>query len=209
MKTKSGENTLLASVLLSSPGPAVLGVGLMLGKSSTQLADFIRRTAELAAIIISWYIFRATNKDDEENAIKKAKLEGIANYCVGLAMCLSGIVMILIALLSGHAEKGNVILGLVIAILGATTNSWFWFRYRRLDKAGPNAILAVQSKLYRAKSLVDICVCAALASILILPGSVVSYYMDIAGSVVVAMYLLISGAIILFRRKPDETCTIE
>ena len=201
MKSTSGERTLLASVLLSSPGPIVVGIGLLLGRSSTQLADFIRRTAELAAIIISWLIFRITNRDGEEDAIKKAKLEGIANFCVGLAMFFSGAVMILIAFLSGSKDKGNVIPGLVIAVLGVITNSWFWFRYRSLDKVKPNAILAVQSKLYRAKSFVDICVTAALVSILAVPGSVISYYMDIAGSVVVAMYLLINGVIILSKRK--------
>lgn len=201
MKATSGERTLLASVLLSSPGPIVVGIGLLLGRSSTQLADFIRRTAELAAIIISWLIFRITNRDGEEDAIKKAKLEGIANFCVGLAMFFSGAVMILIAFLSGSKDKGNVIPGLVIAVLGVITNSWFWFRYRSLDKVKPNAILAVQSKLYRAKSFVDICVTAALVSILAVPGSVISYYMDIAGSVVVAMYLLINGVIILSKRK--------
>ena len=37
MKKNSGERTLLASVLLSSPGPLVLGVALFFGRSSTQL----------------------------------------------------------------------------------------------------------------------------------------------------------------------------
>lgn len=56
MKGQSGERTLLASVLLSSPGPIVVGAGLLIGRSSTQLADFIRRTAELAAIVVSWAV---------------------------------------------------------------------------------------------------------------------------------------------------------
>lgn len=59
---KSGERTLLASVVLSSPGPVVVGIGLFLGKSSTQLADFIRRSAELIAIIVSWAIYRVHTK---------------------------------------------------------------------------------------------------------------------------------------------------
>ena len=49
----TGQRTLLAAMLLSLPGPLVLGAGLLLGRSSTQLADFIRRTAELGAIIVS------------------------------------------------------------------------------------------------------------------------------------------------------------
>lgn len=204
MKSKSGERTLLASVVLSSPGPIVVGAGLLLGRSSTQLADFLRRTAELAAIIVSWLIFRIINKDGTKDTIQKAKLESIANICVGLTMCFSGAAMILIALLSESADKGNVVPGLVIAILGVITNSWFWFRYRKLNKNEASAILAVQSKLYRAKSLVDACVTAALVSIVISPGSTISYYMDIAGSVVVAIYLLINGVITLLKCKSKE-----
>ena len=40
---KSGERTLLLSVLMSSPGPLVVGLGLLSGRSSTQIADFVRR----------------------------------------------------------------------------------------------------------------------------------------------------------------------
>lgn len=193
MKSKSGERTLLASVVMSSPGPIVVGFGLLLGKSSTQLADFIRRTAELIAIIVAWVVFRMTIKDGVEDAARKTRLEETANRCVGLAMCISGAVMMLIAFLPGSTDKGNVIPGLIIAILGVTTNSWFWLRYRNLDRANPNAILAVQSRLYRAKSLVDACVTIALAAVAIAPHSAAAYDMDTAGSIVVAVYLFVSG----------------
>lgn len=194
MKRQAGEQTLFASVILSSPGPLVMGIGLLVGNSASQLADFIRRTAELAAIIISWRIFRITNKSGYEDINKKEKLEGIAKMCVGCAMCFGGILMLLIAFFIGGAPKGNVLPGFIIAILGVAANSWLWFRYRGLNKVKPNAILAVQSKLYSAKFLVDICVSAALASLLFFQGSLFSFYMDKAGSVVVAAYLLFCGA---------------
>ena len=192
IKYKSGERTLFASVLLSSPGPLAVGLGLFLGRSSTQLADFIRRTVELSAIIISWAIFRITHKDGEEDAAKKAKLESIASYCVGSAMCLSGAVMLLITL-SYSGEKGNVIPGLVIAVLGFIVNTWFWLRYTKLNKANPNTVLEVQSRLYRAKSIVDVCVTLALFTIMVSPGSMAALYMDAAGSAAVSVYLIITG----------------
>lgn len=195
MEQKSARKTLLASVILSSPGPVVVGLGLLVGRSSTQLADFIRRTAEFAAIIVSWVIYGVTNKDADVDRRRKTRLERIANLCVGAAMCLSGAAMLLITFLSNHSEKGNVIPGLVIAILGVTTNTWFWLRYRKLDRENPNVILAVQSKLYRAKSLVDACVMISLAAVAIAPASMAATYMDIAGSVVVAVYLIINGVI--------------
>ena len=203
MKREAGERTLLTSVVLSSPGPIVVGAGLFLGRSSTQIADFIRRTAELAAIVVSWIVFRLLHKSEEPDTDRKERLEKTANSCVGAAMCLSGVAMLFIALFSDHTEKGNVIPGLVIALLGVTTNSWFWLRYRKLNLQKPDAILAVQSKLYRAKSLVDACVTVALTVIAIAPGTLAARYFDLIGSIAVAIYLMANGFITL-RTVPGE-----
>lgn len=70
---KSGERTLLASILLSSPGPLVLGTALFFGRSSTQIADFVRRTSELAAIFVSWIVFRRIRKEEEISFEHKEK----------------------------------------------------------------------------------------------------------------------------------------
>lgn len=40
---KSGKRTLLLSVLMSAPGPLIIGLGLTVGRSTTQLADFLDR----------------------------------------------------------------------------------------------------------------------------------------------------------------------
>lgn len=68
--------------------------------------------------------------------------------------------------------------GLSIAILGVIANSIFWFRYSKLGKESGNSILLVQSRLYRAKTLVDFCVTAALLSVALMPGSPLSYRLD-------------------------------
>lgn len=203
MKPKSGERTLLASVVMSSPGPIVVGVALFFGRSSTQLADFIRRTAELVAIIVSWIVFRILHKSGEPDLARKDKLEHTANICVGVAMCLSGAAMLFVALFSPNTEKGNVIPGLVIAVLGVTTNSWFWLRYRKLNREKPDAILAVQSKLYRAKSLVDTCVTIALTVVAVAPATLAARYVDLTGSLIVAVYLIVNGIITIRGRNTE------
>ena len=198
----TGQRTLLAAMLLSLPGPLVLGAGLLLGRSSTQLADFIRRTAELAAIIVSWAVYRATIGRGMEDKARKARLEHIARLCVGASMCLGGAAMALIALLSGSGDKGNVIPALVIAVLGIVTNGFFWLRYRGLNLREENAVIGAQSKLYRAKTLTDTCVTAALAIIAAAPGSQAALYMDIIGSLSVALYLMVSGSRLLIAPRP-------
>lgn len=204
MEKKSGERTLLASVLLSSPGPLVLGAALFFGRSATQVADFIRRTAELGAIIVSWVVYRILHKDGDSEPSLQRRLEATANLCVGAAMLLSGFVMLLLALTSSNAEKGNVIPGLVIAFLGVLVNSWFWLRYRKLNRTRPDAILAVQSRLYRAKSVVDICVVVALLFVAIVPNAPVTFYVDLGGSIIVAAYLMRNGFITIRTREGDD-----
>lgn len=206
----------------------MLGMGLFFGRSSTQIADFIRRTAELIAIIVSWIVFRIVNNvkgtvplttcaDNVKRTVpltmkrtvpltmeRKRRLERIAGICVGAAMCLSGVAMIFVSLFSSSMEKGNVIPALVIAILGVTTNTWFWLRYSKLNRERPDVILASQSRLYFAKSLVDACITLALAVIVIAPDSLVSQYVDLGGSIVVAIYLMVSGITAMRRANAED-----
>ena len=191
---KSGAKTLLWSIIMSSPGPLVVGLGLLAGRSSTQIADFVRRSAELLAIIMSFVVYKITQGDDGCDDTKKRKMERISNIFVGSMMCLAGAIMTVLALTITNEDKGNVIPGLAIAVLGVVANSIFWFRYTRLNKSEPNAILAVQSRLYRAKTLVDSSVTIALLSVLIAPQSPVSYWLDLIGSIIVAAYLIWCGA---------------
>ena len=192
-KNKSGRNTLLWSVIMSSPGPLVVGIGLVMGRSSTQIADFVRRSAELMAIIVSFVVYQLTTRDGFTDMERKARLEKNTDLFVGGAMCLGGAMMLVLALLPSAGETGNVIPGLSIAILGVIANSIFWRRYSRIGKESNNSILLVQSRLYRAKTFVDICVTAALLSVTLLPGSAISYWLDKAGSAVVALYLIHTG----------------
>ena len=191
--TKSGSRTLLMSVLMSAPGPLVVGLGLLSGRSSTQIADFVRRSAELLAIIMSFVVYRITAGNSACSAQQRLQLERRSNIFVGAMMCLGGSFMVLLAFLSDTADKGNVIPGLIIAVLGVIANTAFWIKYTRLNRSQPNAILQVQSRLYRAKSLVDSCVTVALLSVVIAPSSALSYWLDLIGSVTVALYLIFCG----------------
>ena len=191
--TKSGSRTLLLSVLMSAPGPLVVGLGLLAGRSSTQIADFVRRSAELLAIITSFVVYRITTKEGISNESRRAGLERRSNAFVGAMMCLGGGFMVLLAFLSDTTDKGNVIPGLAIAIMGVIANTAFWIKYTRLNRKEPNAILQVQSRLYRAKSLVDGCVTVALLSVVIAPLSPVSAWLDFVGSLIVALYLIFCG----------------
>lgn len=205
-ETRSGKRTMLVSVLMSAPGPLVVGMGLMVGRSSTQIADFVRRSAELLALIAAYIVFCLTNHDGVTDLKKKARLERSSNLFVGAVMLFSGAAMLFINLFSEGEETGNVIPGLAIALMGVIANSIFWFRYTKLSRQTENAILTVQARLYRAKALVDICVTAALTSVALFPGSQLSLTLDSVGSIIVSLYLAWCGIkTIAEYRKPVQS----
>jgi len=190
---KSGSRTLLMSVLMSAPGPLVVGLGLLAGRSATQIADFFRRSSELLAIIMAYLVYKITTKDGSCQELRKAKLERLSNLFVGAMMCLGGSIMLALAFFSDSTDKGNVLPGLTIALLGVIANTLFWRKYTKLNKQEPNAILAVQARLYRAKSLVDGCVTIALLTVALAPQSSAAYWLDLIGSIIVAAYLFFCG----------------
>jgi divalent metal cation (Fe/Co/Zn/Cd) transporter len=168
------------------------GLGLLAGRSSTQIADFVRRSAELLAIIMAFVTYQMTTSGNYDES-KRRKTERISNGFVGAMMCIGGSFMIVLTLLSENGDKGNVLPGLTIAVLGVIANTIFWRKYTRLNRAEPNAILAVQARLYCAKSLVDGCVTVALLSVAVAPASCLSLVLDFVGSNIVAVYLIRCG----------------
>ena len=193
MENKSGKKTLLFSVIMSAPGPLVIGLGLLIGQSTTQIADFVRRSIELVAIILSFVIYCITSKDDQIDDGKKQKYEKGSNVFVSIAMIVSGLIMLILALTSQSENKGNVIPGLVIALLGFVANSIFWVKYTKLGNKTNNNILIIQSRLYRAKTLVDFSVVFALSIVLFSTNDVVAFYFDLIGTICVSIYLGFTG----------------
>ncbi|MGI6208835.1 MAG: cation transporter [Anaerolineae bacterium] len=191
----SRERTLLTALLLSLPGPLVTGLAAITSHSTTQLADFTRRTVELVALALSWWVFRRIHGSGAPDERGQVRLERAAGLGVAGAMTCSGTVMLVVALsrLSAFQPGGRVTLGLTIAVLGLITNTWFWWRYRTLTREQYSSVIAAQQGLYRAKAAVDLCVVAALAAVAIAPAHPATRQVDILGSVAVAGYLLWSG----------------
>lgn len=198
---KQAKKTMIMSILMSSLGPLILFINLFFGQSSTQIADFVRRAIELLAIILSFVVYLITTKDNMTDKTKKVKLEKASNIFVSIAMIVSGIIMIVLALISGNSDKGNVIPGFIIAFLGFIANTIFFIRYTSLGKKTNNSILSTQGKLYRAKTFVDLSVTIALFTVLIWPNSKVSYYFDLIGTILVSVYLIVTGIISLIKIK--------
>ena len=201
---KSGLRTLAMSVFMSSYGPVILGLGLRVGHSSTQIADFTRRTAELLALVVALIVYTVTNRGEGMDAAQKEALERKGNRFTGIIMCISGLSMLLLSFLATDGDKGNVVPALAIAVLGVIANCIFWRRYTVLYHRQGNAVLGVQARLYGAKTAVDVCVTTALAAVLLFPGTKASYWLDRAGTLLVALYMIRCGIQTIQEQRSSE-----
>lgn len=196
-----GEKTLLVSLLLSMWAPLATAIAMVMSRSVTQLADFLRRSIELLALLLSWLVYRflAKGKQGEE---ARLKWERIVNCTLASALAISGLLMMYLASVSFFRPpaKGNALLGLSVALLGFLVNLFFWIRYSRLAQEGHGAIIKSQSKLYLAKLVVDICVILALGSVVCYPTSDFTNYIDVFGSLVVSLYLLFTAIRLLVKK---------
>ncbi len=198
---QKGQRALLTSLLLSAPGPLVTGIAMFSSGSVTQVADFLRRSTELLAILVSYGLYRKLQREQALAPQERARLERLCEQAVGGAMLGCGALMLLLAMLrfGQPAVSGNSVMGLVIALLGLLSNGLLWLRYRALTKARHDAVLVTQQKLYRAKTFVDFCVSAALLMVALAPDHPATPLVDSAGSAIVACYLGFSGLSLLRR----------
>jgi len=205
-QSKPREKVMFMSLLLSAPGPIVTGIPAIMSHSATQIADFLRRTAELVALFVSWWVYRNLERSEIHEDDYRTRMEHIANFTVSGAMICSGIAMFVVGVSRFFVYKinGSVIMGLIIAILGVVTNSWFWWRYRNMIREKFNPVISGQEKLYRAKTCVDLCVVIALTSVAVAPYHIVTQYIDAVGCVIVAFYLMHNGVDMLPKKKKAE-----
>lgn len=193
MTDRRGRRTLLASVLLSAPGPLALGLGLLAGQSATQIADFVRRSVEFAATVVSWLVYRACAPLPAQDA-RRLRLERRARTGVAAAMIIAGVAMGALAAMgyAGRARSGSPVPALVIAILSVISNGIVAINYGIAWKRTPGDVLRAQRTMYRTKAAVDLSVCATLTAVLALRGPP-QRAADLAGGAVVTAVLLVNG----------------
>lgn len=194
----SRQKTLWFSIVLSAFGPGVLLVALWMNTSTTQLADFIRRTAELSVLILALWTYQKLAKAKDEK--KKQQYQRTIYVASGLILWLSSLVLaffLTLNLLRPVYPEGNVLLGLSVAGLGVIVNAVFALRYARFHRETPHAVMDSQKKLYQAKTMVDLNVMIALLTVLWTSNLMVRYWVDNAGTLLILVYLFYRGSDLL------------
>lgn len=190
------DKALKAAWILSLLAPLVTGIAFILGQTNILLADFFRRTAELLALFLAWFVFRKVAKgSNREYNYGYHKLEDLSSLFVGLIMIISFIIILYSSInrLINPSPSGWLLPGLIIASLGFIVNGWFWKRNYQLNKKEPTPVFEAQWRLYRVKTLIDFFVIITLILDMTLSSNLWSIYIDFFASLIIASILLVSG----------------
>ena len=195
------ERTLRSAWLISLMAPAATAVAFMLGGTSVQLADFFRRSAELLGLFASWWVLRRIHSKRSPTLEPETvrQLEHRAALGVGVVMVLSATFILVSALLrlADPPTTGLVAPGLVVPLGGMVVNGWFWRRGSLLARQHPTPLVDSQWRLCRAKAVLDGVVFLTLLMTLLPAAAGQAHYIDTAGALSIAVFLLISASRII------------
>ena len=198
---RKGRKNLIFATLISIPGPLLLVLSMSAGSSSTQIADLLRRSCEFLTIFLAWMVYELTLRSSTSQAVR-TRLEKFIQYFTGASMCVSGAVMLYVAVAEFGGESGDIIPSLILAVIGAVINARLYLNYRALN----HAVLSIQAKLHRVKMLLDCGLVVILLVWLLSPNAAVQQYADAVGTGCISLYLIWSGIRALRDRKKENNC---
>ena len=197
--TKKGRKNLIMATLVCVPGPLWLAFSMRGGANSTQIADLIKRSCDFLTVALAWLVFELTTSNSI-GGVAKRRLEKFIKYFTSASMCLSGVIMIYVAIATLDGHHGNMFPSLFLAATGALINVGLVLNYRSMK----NPVLMVQAKLHSTKALLDFGLVAILLTWILCPYDVVRHYADLVGTIVISLYLIWSGLRVLKIGKKDE-----
>ena len=192
------ETTLQRAWILSLLGLVAVSFAYYVGESNTIHADFLRRGVEFLSLLGSWIVFLIISKKSLSSSAGK-KLESFSSIFIALVMFISFIFISYNAYKEfiEPSETGWLLPGIFVALVALVNNSYFWRKYNKIVKEESTQIIESQRRLYRSKALGDIVVFLTLISTVLLGGYHWHQYIDPAGSVLIALFILFSALKIL------------
>jgi cation diffusion facilitator family transporter len=160
------------------------------------LSDLLKSGSETAATFLSWLAVRKIRQGQNfEYNYGQGKLENISSLAVAGAMIFSWLIVTYSAIerLRHPAPLGSVGLALFVTGGSALVNIWMWRKNLRLLQTEPSPILDSQWRLYRAKTVANICVVSSLLLGLALREYAWSLYIDPIGALIISGFLLQSA----------------
>lgn len=184
--------------LVAAWSPLTYGWAAYVGESMFMVADLLRRSSELAALVLAWYVYRRARVKNVDSQVYR-RWERYSNTLLAAVMLFSVIVILIraYARLLDPAAVGQVGWGVLIGFLGVIVNGWFWRRYVALASGSYSALAESQWRLFRSKTMLDGWGIISLGSALLFQSASWGRYIDPIGAFVPAAVLLVSALQIL------------
>ncbi|MDO9539260.1 MAG: cation diffusion facilitator family transporter [Methanocalculus sp.] len=205
---KEREHALFLNLLVATAPAIPKLIAATLSGSVTLLTSGMKTINEAMAILVAWIISR---KIAEGNNGKydygMGKFENLARIVTGGLILVSLLLLVLAAIfrILFPAKIGSewALVGMVIVVIMAAVDSYFWIKNYRIAKRDPSPIMDSQCHLFRLKAIANLVVLVTLVIAVLCAGNWWSVYIDPVGSFIVMGFLLYSGYTMIISSLPD------
>lgn len=171
---------------------------MLLANSTILQSNALRSGSETLVIFFSWLTVRkATQQTSPEYNYGYGKLENLTSLFVATVMIISLVVIFRNAVVRFQnpvpIEGLGTGIGLVFAIIAGNANGWYWFRTHGIARKSPSPIMESQWRLFRARTMANLCVVFSLGISGVLKKFSWTLYIDPIGSVILSGFLLFSA----------------
>lgn len=193
---KEKERSILTGFLLGAVALAPDIVAVILANSVMLLSDLLKSGSETVATFLSWLAVRKVRQGRTfDYNYGQGKLENISSLAVAGAMILSWLIVTYSAIerFRRPTPIGSIGLALFVTSGAGILNLWMWRKNLSLARAEPSPIIESQWRLYRAKSVANICVISSLILSFAFREHSWAAYIDPAGALIISGFLLLSA----------------
>lgn len=180
----------------------------VLSGSIVLFADALKCANEILATFFSYLTLKKMAKGGAgAYDYGMGKFETITSVTTGGVMFIS-LALVFFAAIYRIAVPASVVhegvyLGVVLMVIGVSTNTWLWRKNYRLCQRDPSPLMDSQWRLFRTKAFSDFSVLVSLILTLALADQPWSLYIDPLASFVIAGFLLMSGYRVITTSLPD------
>ncbi len=178
----------------------------LLSNSLTLYADFLRCAVEHLSIVLAWILVRKMRSTgDHEFHFGFGKLERLSSLLVACAMLVTISVLFISAIVRFFEPRviEDQMFGFILAVLSVGGNCFLWIKNANLSRDDNSPVLLSQVILFRAKTLASLIVVLSLGVTLLFPHTLLALYIDPAGSLCIALYLVPSLKGLFEESVPD------
>lgn len=203
---KNGSGTIRGALIMGIISSTTTLITAILGRSTTQIVDFIRRLTEAFSTFVSYISYHQNLSISNEEV--KARNDKKVSVLVNSTLVFSGILMIFIGIMKyrlGIKHK-NVIPGFAVSAFGIFLNSGFALKYYSFLKKKHEQIIQAQFHLYRTKAIVDSCVTLTVAVMIFFPEYPYLDLLDLFSSILISLIMISTSIKNLRKEYIIESC---